>query len=157
MNTKEIEEIVNYIVNHGLEAIRDNTDENALPLDYMGIFAKDDDEFEEMEKILKSLGTPGDKTATSTGLTCILNQPISTPAGPLKVLKIRKPDSTRPQRGAPDFRVSDYASFKEKYLPSGSNFSLMIRKDYEMLELKGDDVLVYFPSKSFGERQNIKK
>ena len=29
----------------------------------------------------------------------------------------------------------------------------MIRKEYEMLELKGDDVLVYFPSKTFDERQ----
>jgi hypothetical protein len=34
---------------------------------------------------------------------------------------------------------------------------LMIRKDYEMLELKGNDVLVYFPSKSFDERQKINK
>lgn len=153
MDAQDLEKIVIYIASRGLEAIKNNTGENALPIDYIGIFAKDDAEFKEMENILKSLGTPGDKTATSTGLTCLLNRPMQTPAGSLKVLKIRKPDVTRPQRGAPDFKVSNYELFKEKYLPSGSNFSLMIRKDFEMLELKGNDVLVYFPSQSFDERQ----
>jgi hypothetical protein len=102
-----------------------------------------------------TLGKPGDKTATKSGVTIILDKPIETPAGHLEVLKVRKPDPTRSQRGAPDFRVKDYNKFKEKYFLTGrnSNFSLMIRKEYEMLELKGVDVLVYFPSKSFDVRQ----
>ncbi|MFA5022297.1 MAG: hypothetical protein WC508_04430 [Patescibacteria group bacterium] len=155
MTQQDLEKIVNYIVDQALQAIRGNTDEKDLPVDYMGIFSKDDAEFADLERLISTLGKPGDKTATQSGSTFLLNKPIHTSAGPLKVLKARKPDPTRPQRGAPDFRVSDYAAFKEKYFLSGhnSNFSLMIRKQYEMLELKGTDVLIYFPSKSFDERQ----
>ena len=155
MTKQDLEKIVNYIVNQGLQAISENTEKKDLPVDYMGIFSKDDTEFTDMERLASTLGKPGDKTATKSGSTFLLDKPLNTPAGPLKVLKIRKPDPTRPQRGAPDFQVKDYLSFKEKYFSSGqnSNFSLMSRKKYEMLELKGIDVLVYFPSKSFDERQ----
>ena len=155
MTREELEKIVNHIVSQGLKAISDNTGESNLPVDYIGIFCKDDAEFTEIEHLLNTLGKPGDKTATKSGSTFLLDEPFNTPAGPLKVLKARRPDPTRPQRGAPDFRVEDYQSFKEKYFSNGgnSNFSLMIRKKYEMLELKGIDVLVYFPSKSFDERQ----
>lgn len=153
MTKEELEKIVNYIVDQGLLAIRENTSEKDLPVDYMGIFCQNDKEFTEMDNLVKTLGVLGDKTATSTGNTYILNVPINTNAGPLKVLKVRKPDATRPQRGAPDFRVNDYQSFKEKYLSSGHNFSLIAREVYEMIELKGIDVLVYFPSKHFDQRQ----
>jgi len=155
MEREDLEKIINYIVNQGLKAIRENTDEKDPQVDYMGIFAKDDVEFNEMERLLVTLGKPGDKTATKSGVTILLDKPFTTPAGPLKVLKARKPDLTRPQRGAPDFRVNDYQKFKEKYFLSGknSNFSLMLRKEYEMLELKGVDVLVYFPNIHFENRQ----
>jgi len=156
MTKQDLQKIVNYIVSQGLLAIKDNTDESGLAIDYMGIFAEDDAKFAEMEKLVSTLGTPGDKSATSrSGSTFLLDKPLITPAGPLRVLKVRRPDLTRPQRGAPDFRVGDYSAFKEKYLLSGknSNFSLMLREKYEMLELKGVDVLVYFPSKSFDKRQ----
>ena len=153
---QDLEKIVNYIVEQGLKAIKDNTDEIDLPIDYMGIFTQGDAEFAKMESLVKTLGKPGDKTATTSGSTFLLDAPLQTPAGLLKVLKIRKPDPTRPQRGAPDFKVNDYQSFKNKCLSGqNSNFSLIIRKEYEMIELKGEDVLVYFPSKSFDERQLI--
>ncbi len=155
MTKEQLEEIVIYIVNQGLKAIRENTDEQNLPVDYIGIFAKDDKEYEVMDNVLKTIGKPGDKTATASGSTYLLDEPIQTPAGPLKVLKARKSDPTRPQRGAPDFRVANYAEFKEKNLRRKSNFSLMLRKDYEMMELKGEDVLVYFPSKPFDVRQKL--
>lgn len=155
MDIKDLEKIVNYIVNQGIKAISENTDEKDLPVDYMGIFASDEKEFQEINDILKTLGQPGDKTASGSGATYLLDEPFNTPAGPLKVLKIRRPDPTRPQRGAPDFKINDYTAFKEKYLLDRGNFTLMIKKSYEMLELKGVDVLVYFPNKSFDERQLI--
>lgn len=155
MTKQDLEKIVNYIVNQGLKAISDNTNETDLLIDYMGIFAEDDTEFLEIKRLLNTLGKLGDKTATKSGSTFLLDVPFETPAGPLKVLKIRKPDSTRSQRGAPDFRVKNYPEFKEKYFltEKNSNFSLMIREKYEMLELKGVDVLVYFPNKHFDMRQ----
>jgi len=157
MTKQDLEKIINHIVNQGLQAISENTDEKDLLIDYIGIFSKDDNEFIDLDRLVSTLGKPGDKTATQSGSTYLLDEPLNTPAGPLKVLKVRKPDPTRPQRGAPDFQVKDYPTFKEKYFSKGQNhnFSLMVRKEYEMLELKGVDVLVYFPSKSFDERQLI--
>ncbi len=158
MNIADLENIVNYIVDQGIKATHKNTEEKYLPIDYLGIFTKNDEEFKDLESLVSTLGKLGDKTATQSGSTFLLNKPISTSAGLLNVLKIRKPDPTRPQRGAPDFQIIDYSSFKEKYFLSGknSNFSLMIRKSFEMIELKGVDVLVYFPSKTFNERQRMK-
>lgn len=153
MTKQDIEKIVNYIVNQGLLAINKNTEEENLPIDYLGIFSKDESEFVEIDTILKTIGKPGDKTATDSGSTYLLDEHFQTSAGPCKVLKIRKPDPTRPQRGAPDFKVNNYTNFKEKYLIHNSNFALIPRKQYEMIELKGVDVLVYFPSRSFDERQ----
>ena len=155
MAKQDLEKIVNYIINQAWRAISENTDEKDLPVDYLGIFSKDESEFRDLERLVSTLGKLGDKTATATGSTYLLDEPLNTPAGPLKVLKIRKPDPTRPQRGAPDFRVKNYLAFKEKYQSRGHNFLLIVRKEYEMLELKGADVLVYFPSKTFDERQLI--
>ncbi|RJQ17060.1 hypothetical protein C4573_03310 [Candidatus Woesearchaeota archaeon] len=71
-------------------------------------------------------------------------QPVNTVAGKLQLLKIRKPDKARPELGDADFTVS-YQEFKKKYL-SQKGFSLIIRKNFEMIELKDPsfDVLAYF-------------
>jgi hypothetical protein len=102
------------------------------------------------------MGEEVDQATALTGKTYLLDQPLTTPAGVLHLLKIRKPDDTRPQRGAPDFKIQNYAQFKEKYLRSSGSFTLMLKKDYEMIELKGVDVLVYLPDKTLGERMRKK-
>ena len=149
-NQKDLEDIILYIVKQALEAIAINTNERNLPIDYLAIFSKDEQEFKNLEQLVRPLGKEVDKQTSKTGLTFLLDQPIKTHAGLLKLLKIRKPDPTRPQRGAPDFRVQDYRQFKDKYLKKSGNFTLMIREDFEMIELKGIDVLVYFPNKPVG-------
>lgn len=153
MNEGNLNKIVRYIVDQGLDAIVKNTEEKYLPVDYLAIFCHDDNEYYQLDQFVAALGEIIDQHLSKTGNTYLLHKPISTNAGDLKMLKIRKPDATRPQRGAPDFQVTDYNAFKEKYLSAGGNFTLMPRKDYEMIELKGIDALVYFPSKSFDERQ----
>jgi len=51
------------------------------------------------------------------------------------LLKIRKPDPTRPELGDADFTVENYPEFKQRHL-SKTGFSLIQkRKDFEMLEL----------------------
>ncbi|MDP2631025.1 MAG: hypothetical protein Q8P56_06510, partial [Candidatus Uhrbacteria bacterium] len=150
--------LVRYIVQRGMDAIHDTMGEQDATLDYLAIFAKDDTEYSDIERYLESLGEEVDKALGKTGRTFILNREIQTLAGPLFAIKIRKPDPTRPQRGAPDFRVKNYSELKDKFLSSSGNFTLMVRKEYEMMEIKGVDVLVYIPSKSFDERlkENIK-
>lgn len=150
MNKKALESIVHYIVKQAARAIEINTDERSLPIDYLAIFSKDKQEFKNLERLIRPLGREVDKQTSKTGTTFLLNQPIKTSAGLLKLLKVRKPDPARPQRGAPDFRVENYQGFKDKYLRKSGNFTLMVRKDFEMIELKGVDVLVYFPNRPLG-------
>lgn len=155
MNQSELEKIINYIAEQGLNTLNDTDAKNAV-IDYIAIFSKDEAEFKMLEIMAEAMGTETDKETAKTGRTFLLNKPLDTPAGKLSLVKIRKPDATRPQRGAPDFKIQNYREFKDKYLQSSGNFTLMVRKDYEMIEIKGVDVLVYIPSKTLGERINAK-
>lgn len=149
MEHKSLFKIVDTIIARGLEAIKANTDGYEFSLDYVAIFAKDQAEFDEMLHCAESLGTEVDLASAKTGKTFKLSEPKTIDDRILKVLKIRRPDQTRPQRGAPDFVVNDYQKFKDQYLSSSGNFTLMVRKDYEMIELKGIEVLVYLKKESF--------
>lgn len=151
MDKNEFEKIINYIVEQGLLALKKINEENCV-IDYVAIFSKNENEFKSLELVAEKMGGEADKENVKTGRTFLLNKSIDTSAGKLSLVKIRKPDATRPQRGAPDFKVKNYQEFKDKYLQSSGDFTLMIRKDYEMIEIKGVDVLVYIPSKTFGER-----
>ncbi|MDP3093655.1 MAG: hypothetical protein Q8N16_02720 [bacterium] len=152
MNKSELEKIVCYLVEQGLSAIKNNTDEKEAVIDYVAIFSKDENEYKDLELAAESIGEEVDKETIRTGRTFLLKEPIKTPAGILSLIKIRKPDATRPQRGAPDFKIKDYQQFKEKYLRSSGNFTLILKKDYEMIEIKGVDALVYIPDRTLGER-----
>jgi hypothetical protein len=156
MNKNVFEKIVNYIADQGL-AVFKNTYEKNPAIDYLAIFAKDEKEYKELEEIVETLGEEIDKENHKTGRTFLLNESMKTPAGILTSVKVRLPDATRPQRGAPDFKVQNYFQFKDKYLQSSGNFTLMVRKDYEMIEIKGVDVLVYIPSKTLSDRINLQK
>jgi len=72
-------------------------------------------------------------------------KPISTVAGALRLLKIRRPDPKRPERGDADFTVTNYDSFKNKYLGK-PGFSLIKRTNMEMIELidPSYDVIAYY-------------
>ena len=154
MSRQGLEEFILTIVRQGMATIRENMGEPTAVIDYLAIFAKDAEEYAVIESLLESLGAETDKENARTGRTFLLNELIETSAGPLAVVKIRKPDQTRPQRGAPDFRVKNYNELKETFLSSSGNFTLMVRKEYEWIEIKGVDVLVYIPSIPLLERLN---
>ena len=155
MDKKEFEKIINYIVEQGMEVLK-NTDEKDTAVDYVAIFSKNDQEFNNLMLIAETLGKEIDKETAKTGRTFLLNESMETSAGSLSLIKVRLPDATRPQRGAPDFKIKNYIQFKDKYLQSSGNFTLMVRKDYEMIEIKGVDVLVYIPNKTVSERMQKK-
>ena len=82
---------------------------------------------------------------------------MKTVAGLLKLLKIRHPDSTRPERGDADFTVTNFVVFKKKYL-SKKEFKLIKRKNFEMIELMDPefDVRAYFSNPPLDKQLNIK-
>lgn len=146
MSSQELNGLVNYIVNQGLLAIQKSIEEKInFPVDYVAVFSKDKKENNELLELLKILGKVVEKT--STGITFKLTTPIATNAGKLHLIKIRKFDPIKQQRGAPDFVADDYELLKDKYLHR-KNFQLLQRENYEMLELANPefDVLVYFPN-----------
>lgn len=156
MNKQTLEDIVNYLVKQGLETIKTNAGNIDAQIDYVSIFAKNNDEFNELDTIARSLGEEVDKSTARTGRTYLLRTSVNTPVGPLKLVKIRFPDPTRLQRGAPDFKIQNYQEFKNKYLKKSGNFTLMVKEAYEMIEIKGIDVLVYIPNNTLSERLKAK-
>jgi len=70
-----------------------------------------------------------------------------------------EPTSDHPeknQRGAPDLRVKNYEEFKKSHIEN-DHMNLIKRSNYEMLELVGDDILVYFPNKPLSIELGINK
>ena len=138
-----LQEIISYIVDNTVKLKDKHTEEKSAPIDWVAVFSQNAPEYESFLKETKSMGKIVEKTPT--GPIFKLDSPIKTKAGELFIIKIRKPDKTRPQKGDADFRIDNYKEFKEKYF-SDKHFSLIERKDYQMLELKDSDfdVLVYF-------------
>jgi hypothetical protein len=88
------------------------------------------------------LGPIADNTATGPVFEI---PPLLTPGGELRLLKIRRPDPKRPERGDADFTVSDFETFKREHL-SAAGFGLIQRPEMEMIELidPSFDVLAYY-------------
>lgn len=116
-------------------------------LGYCCIFAQNDKQYNEFENEVIRIGCLLDET--KTGNIYQIN-PVETAAGTLKALKIRKPDSTRPELGHCDFKLDNYTDFKENYL-SKDNFKLIERETFEMIELIDNEfnVRVYFPNEDY--------
>ena len=145
MDRRKLESIVNYIVEEGERVKYKYLEEETGPVDYLGIFCRDEKEKRELLSLMKAEGEFVQET--SRGPHYKLKKPIETKSGPVGLIKIRNTDPVKKHRGAPDFRVDNYDSFKKKYL-GRKDFNLIVRPNYEMIEIWDPqaDVLVYFLS-----------
>ena len=149
MTKDELSSVVDYIVKQGVLSIQKNIDEQNLKVSLVDIFAKNKQEYDKLLTLMNSIG----KIVNATKNIYSLNNPFNTVAGKLHLIKIRIPDKNKPYRGAPDFEViNKYDDFKKKYLKL-NHFNLIVRPNYEMIELVDNDfdVLVYFPNITFSE------
>jgi hypothetical protein len=157
MTRTKFNQIVEYIVSNCIRLKDKYVKEKNLDIDYICIFSQDGQEFKELVKNASSIGEKIQET--KTGPVYKINREIKTRARTPKLLKIRLPDKTRPQRGDVDF-ITDYVQFKSDYLDN-KRFKLIERQEFEMIELRDNkfNVLVYFssipPSKLLGIRRNI--
>lgn len=113
-----------------------HTYENGAPVNYACIFCQDKEQFGELMRLSERIGKVIEEGPTGTLFHI---EPIGTIAGKLQLLKIRKPDSEKPELGDADFTVSDYPEFKKKYLAK-EGFKLIYSnynniKKFEMIEL----------------------
>jgi len=121
------------------KALKDrHTTEINAPVSYVCIFAQLEDEYNELTEAVEKIGKVIKKT--ESGLLYRIPN-LETASGILKILKIRIPDPTKPERGDADFNVADYPSFKEEYL-SRPGFKLITRPDMEMIELMEPNCVV---------------
>ncbi len=142
MTSSELKSFVIKIVEDASALKNRHTSEIDAPVNYACIFAQSDKEYSELTDAVKEFGKVVKET--NSGFVYHIND-LPTPSGNLRILKIRIPDPTKPERGDADFTVSNYSEFKKMYLPI-SGFKLIERSYMEMIELMEDgcDVRVYF-------------
>ncbi|MFH1398910.1 MAG: hypothetical protein ABIG95_02255 [Candidatus Woesearchaeota archaeon] len=137
-------------------ALKDkHTNEIKAPVNYACIFCQSREEYDELMKTVSIIGKVIHKTSMGP---IFYIKPINTVSGALQLLKIRLPDSARHELGDADFTVSDYSTFKQKYLVK-KGFKLLLRENFEMIELMDPDseVLAYFSHPPLDEQFGIKK
>lgn len=140
-------DILKQIVEEAKPIVKDLTPD-PLFIDFVDIFPKSEKERTKLIKEAETIAQPIQNV--STGRIYRLYKPLRTQYGELTLIKIRIRDKTRKQRGAPDFKVKKYFSFKKKALED-PRFKLIIRKNYEMMELKEGNIAIYFPSETLSE------
>ncbi len=142
MTVDELKKLTREIVAEARQLNAAHTYEREAPVNYACIFAQSPAEYEEMVNVARQLGPVADDTATGP---VFYIAPLSTDAGTLRLLKIRRPDPKRPERGDADFTVADYDTFKKTHL-GRPGFGLIQRTHMEMLELidPSFNVLAYY-------------
>lgn len=126
-----LKSLVANIVKESRELKNKHTDEIDAPVNYACVFSQSDDEFMKLKICARQIGKVIEKTPSGPLFHI---QPLDTVSGKLKLLKIRKPDKTRPECGDADSTVSDYRAFKNKCI-SQNHFKLIAREKFEMIEL----------------------
>ena len=154
MNEEDLESLIRDIVSEARNLFEKHTDQKDAKVHYCCVFSQSDGEFEKLNVAVNGIGGRILKE-TPTGPMYQI-QPIETVAGALRILKIRKPDPTRPERGDADFAVSNYPEFKEKCL-GRLGFNLIEREDFEMIELMDTDfnVRAYFSNPPVEEQYDL--
>ncbi len=142
MKVNELRLLIKEIVERATELKNKHTDQSDALVNYSCIFSQSNDEFEHLVKTSNKIGKVIKETPTGPIFHI---KPLETLSGKLLLLKVRKPDPTRPERGDADFTVSNYSKFKKKYL-SRVGFKWIERKSMEMIELVDPafEVRVYF-------------
>jgi hypothetical protein len=149
-----LEETVKYIVNNSFELKNKFTDAKAAPVEFACIFCQSEDEYNDLDRLVGERG--GIVQEMPSGKTYLLNEGILTKAGFLRLLKVRKPDPERRERGDADFNTS-YAEIKAKYVDD-PRFELIKRDSFEMLRLSDPefDVMSCFSSIPISKDLGIK-
>ena len=155
MSTEDFKQLIQGIVRKSCELKNRHTTEKDARVNYAAVFSQNEKEYNKLYELAKQIGTVVQNTPMGDLFEI---DGIDTVSGKLRLLKIRKPDATRPERGDADFTVADYPTFKNSYLPK-SRFKLINkRKDFEMIELVDPvfNVRAYFSHPPLDEHLGLK-
>jgi len=133
---------IKYVVSHSTKLKDRYTSASTAPIEFACIFCQNEEEYKEFTNSIETMGKIVEKT--QSGFTYLLDDPLKTVAGPLRLVKIRKTDPNRLERGDADFNT-DYKDFKDRY-EKDPKFELVKRESFEMLRLSNPkfDVIACF-------------
>jgi hypothetical protein len=153
MNIDNLKKFIQEIVKKATELKNKHTSEKKASVNYACIFCQNNEQYEDILETIKKLGKIIKETPTGPLFHIA---PLDTIAGKLNLLKIRKPDPTKPELGDADFTVGNYSEFKKINL-SKKGFSLVTRENFEMIELVDSDfnVKAYFSNPTLEKQLNI--
>lgn len=154
MTPEALQHLVQEIVRKATGLKDRHTSEKGAPVNYACVFSQSREEYEKMAEAARRMGKVVKETATGP---VFLVRPLETVSGSLRLLKIRVPDKTRPERGDADFTVKGYPSFRDRCLRQ-KGFRLVVREGFEMVELMepGCEVRAYFSHPTLGEMLGIR-
>ena len=113
MEIQEFKIFIQDIVKEAKSLKDKHTNETDALVNYACIFCQNEEEFKDFNKLSENIGKIIKQTPTGSLFHI---DKLNTVSGELQLLKIRKPEKTRPEKGDVDFTISDYTSFKNKYL-----------------------------------------
>lgn len=153
MNPEEFKTSIQIIVAEASKLRDARTTEHEAPVNYACVFSQNEQEYESLLAVAKQLGKVVQETAMGP---VFYIESLDTIAGSLRLVKIRKPDPKRTERGDADFTVSDYPSFKKTYLGK-PGFKIIERPNMEMIELVDPEfnALAYFSNPPLSKVLNL--
>ena len=154
MDMLPLKQLVQEIVKKANALKNKRTSEKKAPVNYACVFCQSKDQHNNMLAVMQNIGKKIKETPTGPVFHI---PPLNTAAGNLQLLKIRKPDPTRPELGDADFTVTNYAEFKKNCL-SQKGFKLIVRENFEMIELVDPkfNARAYFSNPPLNEQLGIK-
>jgi hypothetical protein len=154
MTTEDLVKLTREIVAEARQLNTTHTSEHDAPVNYACIFAHNPAQYDDLVNAARHLGSVADETPTGPVFHI---SPLSTDAGSLRLLKIRKPSPERPERGDADFTVANYDALKKTHL-GRPGFRLVQRPRMEMLELidPSFSVLAYYSHPTLAELLQLK-
>lgn len=135
---------IEQIILQCMDDIREDVEslKGILGIDFLDIFPKSVEHKELLDKEALKISKMIDET--SRGNFYVLNKPIKTIFGLLKIIKIRVYDESRLNWvAAPDFAIVSYSEF-EKHYKNDDRFTYIEKPVYKGLEFKTDKSLIYF-------------
>lgn len=136
--------MIKEIIKKNLKRIENDLKEinNIQKIDFIDIFPTSEKHRQELDNEAQNIATIVEKT--ERGNVYLLNKPIITKYGELSLFKVRFYDETRINwEAAADFVVKDRKLLEDK-VGKDSRFKYIKRPDWDAIEFKTQDTLIYF-------------
>ena len=136
--------MIKEIIDKNLKRVENDLQEieDIQKIDFIDIFPTSEKHRQELDIEAQNIATIVEKT--ERGNVYLLNKPIITKYGELSLFKVRFYDETRINwEAAADFVVKDRKLLEDK-VGKDSRFKYIKRPDWDAIEFKTEDTLIYF-------------